>query len=192
MRKDVIALGLVISLTGLSLIGFSQVTVRSEPVRNWITVAESKSQQPIYNMSVQSTFISGDRLKVYFELGPYSGGPVPEGAGVLVNLTDPSGYTNTFDIPVRPVGGTFAIAKSFPETVVNQTGIYRANADALFVSIIYLAFQKLELRQVEPKYPYATISLPGYVAFAGGLAVMLLGVKISKKPRHFRKQKSNK
>ncbi len=194
MRKDLIALGLVITFAGLIFMAFSRVTVRPEPIRKWVSLAKYQSPQPVYNMSVQAPLTSSERFKVYFQFGPYSGGSIVEGAGVVVNVTglDVTGqsiYAKSFDIPVKLAGGLPRITVPFPEDTVNQTGTYRANAEAFFVSIIYLDFQKLELKEAQPQYPYATLSPYGYATSAVGVAVLLIGTKVSKHRRHNRKQK---
>jgi len=192
MRRDLLASGLILSFVGLAFMGISQMSIKHEPLQNWVTVAEAGPlQQPSYNMSVQGTLSSSDRFKVYFQLGPYSGGPIVEGAGVLVNLTDPSGYTESYDISVGlSSGGTLGIMEPFPEYIANSTGTYRANAEAFFVSIVYLAFQKMELTEIEPQYPNRGFFPVGVAIFAGGVGVVLLGAKISKRRRRFHKHKS--
>lgn len=189
MRKDLLALGLIVSFVGLVSIAVSQVPVVPNPSQNWVTVpgAEVQAPESSYNMSVQGILTQGDRFRVYFQLG------LPPAifsmdATVLVNLTYPNGSTKLYDIPIGSSGGTVGIMAPFPEGTVNETGTYKANAEAYFITIIYLAFQKVEVGETEPQYPYSTFLLVGGGAFAGGIGIIVLGAKIPKRKKRFRRR----
>jgi len=140
-------------------------------------------------MSVQGNLTITDKFRIYFQLGPYEG-PIPEGAGVLINLTDPTGANKLFDIPAeRSQGGTIGIKAPFPEDTANSTGTYRVKAQALFVSIVYLAFQKMKIEELGPQYPYGIFSPVGGAVIAGGSGIILLGAKFSKRRRRILKPK---
>ena len=185
MRKDLLALGLILLFVGMASMSISQVTVTPEPIQSWVTVAESTSQEPSNNMTVQGTLTQGDRFRVYFLYGPYSGA-INIDAGVLINLTDPTGYTKSFYSLVES-------GPSYPEYTANSTGTYRANALAILISITSLTFEKMEIEEKGSQHPYSIYLPVGGVIFAGGSGILLLGRKISKRRRRvgarFRKYK---
>jgi len=188
MRKDLLALGLIFCFVGLVFLSFSQMVVMPAPIKSWVTVAESNSE-PTYNMSVQGSFINGSIFRVRFGLGPYSG-PVPTDVFVQVNVTDPVGYTESVDVRVgRTSGGAVGIMDPFPVGTAFYTGIYRADAQAFFVSIIYLALEKEEITAVPPEYPYSGFLPVGGAVFAGGSGTLLLGARVSKPRKRLRKHK---
>jgi len=188
MRKDLLALGLIVTFAGLIFLAFSQVAIVPEPIRNWIDVTRSVPEQPSYNMSVQGNFTIGDRLRVYFQF-PFSGGLIREGAAVLANLTDPSGHIKASEVPVGSTDGQIGIMAAFPEYLANFTGTYRVKAEGLGVSLASLALQRLEIEQAEPYYPNGVFLPAGGAVFAGGLGTSILGAKISKRRRRSSKYK---
>jgi len=189
MRKDILALGLILFFAGLVLVATSQIAVKQEPTKSWLTVAKVEPQQPSYNMSVEGTLAQGDKFRVYFKLGRVSG-PFIEGAAVLINLTDPNEYSNLYDVSIGSVEGILGILEPFPEGVANHTGTYKANAQGLAVSLSYLSLQKMKLEEKEPLYPYSTFFPAGSVICLGGVGILILSNRMSRHKRRLSKTKA--
>lgn len=190
MRKDLLALGIFLSFLGLGFMAASQMVVKPEPVeKGWMLLKEVTLEQPSRLLSVQGPLNSGDRYRAYFTLAPVSG-PISMDASVIVNITDPSGYTNSHDIPIGRQGGVLAIERPFPEGVANSSGTYKVDAEAIWgMSLTYLALQKMEIEEREPYYPYGAFLPVGGVIFLGGVGISFLGAKISKHKRRLHKRK---
>jgi hypothetical protein len=192
MRKDLLALGIFLCFVGLGFMAASQIVIKPEPREaGWIPVKEITSEQPSYLLSVQGPLNQRDKFRVYFGLGP-APGLISMDASVEVNFTDPNGYTALYDIPVGrgSQGGPLAVKSAFPEGVVNYTGTYKVDAEAIWgISLTYLALQKMKLEEKEPQYPYSTFFPVGIATFLAGGGISFLGVKISKQKRRFHKHK---
>lgn len=191
MRKFLLALGLILLFLGLISMSISQVTVKQEPRKEWVPIAESKSEseEPTYNMTVQGTLTKGDRYRVYFVWAPISGSFSIDRA-VVINVTDlTTGSTKSFPIPL----GSLESTPSYPEIIANSSGPYKANALAIFASLKSLALEKQEIQKRDPQYPYSAFLPIGGVIFACGSGILLLGRKTSKRRRRvrsrFRKRK---
>lgn len=185
MRRDLLALGILLLFLGVVFISGSRVVVKPEPLEKWVVVEDTSAEQPTSSLFVQGRLTRGDRFRVYFELAPPSPGPFSMDATVLVNLTDPNGYVEPYYIPIeRDEGGTLRLMAPFPGGVANYTGTYKVSAEAILgVFFNYLDLQKIEIEEKEPQYPYGVLFPVGIAVLLGGVGISLLGTKISRRKR---------
>ena len=193
MRRDLLALGMFLLLLGVVFMSGSRVVVKPEPLERWVVVEDATAEQPTPSLFVQGRLTYGDRFRVYFELAPPSPGPFSSDATVLVNLTDPNGYMEPYSIPIdRDEAGLRPMAP-FPRGVANYTGTYKASAEAIWgISLNYLGLQKIELEEKELQYPYGILLPVGIAILLGGVGILLLGAKISRRKRIRYKRLSHK
>lgn len=191
MRKGLLALGIFLCFVGLIFMAASQIIVKPEPLQNWTDVDTVSVEQPSMLLSVQGPLKQGDKFKVFFRLAPFSGQMISVDASVIINFTDPSGYTTVYDIPIGLVRGMLVLKAPPPEDVANYTGTYKADAEGIWgMSLVYLALQKMTLEEREPQYPYGTFLPIGGAIFLAGGGIFLLGAKISKRKKRLHKHKS--
>lgn len=180
MRKDIVAVGIILCFVGLIFVSSSQVVVRSPRQEGWVNVAGSGRQKPTNEMSLQGNLTQGDTFRVYFTKWQ-DPGPIREEAGVMINLTDKNGYLiySFYNLITEP----------FPRLTANYTGVYKVNAQSFFVGMTSLALQKREITEPESQYPYRSFLPVGAVILAGGSGSLLLGAKLSKRRRRIHKRK---
>lgn len=183
-RKNLLALGLVLIFMGLVFIAVSRIVVKPEPLQKWVVVEEVEAGQSADNLFLNGHLTQGDRFRVYFSLGPVSGGRLSVDATVLINLTDPIGHVKLYEIPIMYAQGKLTTRDRFPEVVANYTGAHKVNARGIWgVSLTYLALQKMEIEEKEPQYPYIIFLPVGFAVLLGGVGTSILGVKTSKRKR---------
>jgi len=184
MRRDLLALGLFLLFLGVVFISASRVTVKLEPLEKWVVVEDVRVEEPASSLVVEGHLAREDRYRVYFVLAPPSPGPFSLDTTVLVNLTDPNGYMESYYIPIEREDLMLFLKAPFPEGVANYTGTYKVRAEAILgVFFNYLSLQKIELVEREPQYPYGTLLPVGIAILLGGVGISILGAKISKRRR---------
>lgn len=184
MRKNLFVLGVSFLFLGMIFIAVSRVAVKPEPLKKWAKVGEAHGEEtPTLNLFAQGDLTRGDRFRVYFNIALLSSSVISVDASVVINLTDPNGHTETYDIPVTSQGGKAALMEPLPEDVANYTGTYKVDAWGLFVSLRYVALQRMELKEREPQYPYGNLFFVGCAVFLGGIGASYLGVKASRHKR---------
>jgi len=162
----------------------SRVVVKPEPFERWVVVEDVTVEEPASSLFLQGSLTHGDKYRVYFELAPPSTGPFSMDTTVAVNLTDPNGYMEPYYIPIEREDLTLQLAAPFPEGVANYTGSYNVSAKAMLeIFLNYLSLQKIELVEREPQYPYSILLPVGIAILVGGVAISLLGAKISRRKR---------
>lgn len=178
MKKNLFALGVSLLFLGVIFIAFSNVVVQLEPLKKWTAIDEvDGEQETLVKLSAQGDLTEGDRFRVYFSLYPPTGSWYSVDQGVYINFTDPNGHTETYDVAVTSEGGYHALMTPFPEGVANYTGTYRADALGLFVSLRYLALQRMDITEREPQYPHSNFFFVGCAVFSGGIGTLYLGSK---------------
>jgi len=187
VRKDLLALGIILLFLGLIFTSISREAVKPEPEGSWVPLAEAKeSKAPFWNLFVEGDLKQGDKFRIVYREGMWRSELIVEGGTVYINLTDPWGHIENYEIlyelsadeQLVPVEGGRRLPSEF---LANDTGSYKVSAEAIWgVSLTYLALVKFELKEKEPYYPNSNLFPIGVVTIFGGVGVSLLGAKISK------------
>lgn len=190
MRKSLLAFGILLSFVGLSFMAISQIVVKPEPQTEWEIVKEVSVEQSTMLLSVQGQLEEADEFKVNFQLAPFSGQVISIDASVIINVTDPTGYSTSYDIPIGLVREQLVRKASLPQDVANYTGTYKVDAEGIWgMRLIYLALQKMKIEETEPQHLYSIFLPAGVVVFLAGGGIFLLGAKASKHKRRLHKHK---
>jgi len=171
MRKDILALGMFVMFLGLVFLCVSRIAIEQQ----WMMIpgARAEPTDPVERLSIQGDLKEGERFKVTFTLRNFT--PYSLELGVVVNVTDPNGYSKLYEIPLSSSGtGTPLLVEPFPEDIANYTGTYKVSAEGYDVTLRSLVLQ----RKGEPLYPYSFIFPVGIAIFLGGGGISLLAVKM--------------
>jgi len=195
MRKKVFALGVCVLFLGVVLTSSSGMLIKPEPQGVWALVKDvtAPAAERVEHLFVEGNLTTGDKFRVIFSLAPPPSGRISLDTEVLINLTDPIGHTDYYEIPIERADGSLGTEAPLPEGVANYTGTYKVNAETIWgIYLIRLALRKWELQESESYYPYRNFFLPGLIVLLGGVSTSLLGVKTSGKRKRFRVPKSEK
>lgn len=187
MRKDLLALGILLLFLGVVFISGSRGVVKPDPLEKWVVVEDVTPEEPASSLFVQGILTMNDTYRVYFELAPFPSGPFSIDTFAQVNVTDPNGYMESYSIPIeRDEMGLLQATESLPGGVANYTGTYEVSAEVpeIFgVNFRSLGIQKIELEERELEYPYGILLPVGSVILLGGVAISILGAKVSRRKR---------
>jgi len=191
MRKGIMALGVSILFLGVVLLGFSRMAIQLVP--EFPIVAEVRApDQTTTSLSLQGNLTSGDKFLIRFDPVPApSHGQISWDTEVLINLTDPSGNTISYNIPLEILQGAWNPVERLPEGVANETGTYTVKAQSIF----WVYLRSLTLKKVverPPEYPYSNWFPAGIAIVVGGTGASIWGTKSSKPKKHRIKKSSRR
>lgn len=180
MRRNLLALGVLLVFLGLFFLSVSRTVMK--PELSWAIVENTRANKSTEKLSLQGYLTKGDRFQVTFGIDQNSSSPFFLEPGVYVNVTDPNGYSSFYNIDLTTDEYGYVLRLDpWPEDVANYTGSYTVAAEAFDILLKSLVLH----RQVktEPGYPYSFLFPVGIGILLGGGGISLFGVKISKPKR---------
>ena len=194
MRRNILALSVLLMFLALLLQAFSQMSIEVEPSRGiWTNVNSNEANPPAESLSVEANLTNSDELRIFYSLQKSSISYRPNGIGIKMNLTGPDGNVTSFirhvdlDEMDRIVVTDFP---TYPTATANQTGAYRVDGQSIgqVVLIRLLTIQKYELTESKIEYPYLILYPSSIVVFLTG-GVLLCWSVLSRKGKKTRKSR---
>jgi hypothetical protein len=201
MRRNILALGILIMLLAFVLQVSSQFSVVIDPARDtWVTVNSNEANPPVLELSVSANLSKDERFRIFFSLQRISGSYLPDGFGLDMNLTDPNGAVLSFerDAEIGEDGKIVItnLGETYPSALANVTGTYRADAQSRggVIMVRLLTIEKSVTIPANVDYPWTILSPASIVVFVAGTCLLFLGAVSSKarRPRKSRLPKANK
>jgi hypothetical protein len=195
MRRNLMALGILVIFLAFVVEGFSRTPVEVEAAYDtWVNVNSKEANPPEPTLSVEGNLVAGDKFRIFFQVQPSSSNVyLPDSLGIKINLSDTNGNVlHSYFVEAEYQEEKIVLLNSYPVVTANDTEIYNVVAQPTGNLLMrLLVIQKSQHVEAKVDYPFEFLSLASIIVFLVGVGFLLWGAK-SSKHKTLRKERSSK